>query len=86
VSAGAGDVRTQIEIARPRADVAAFATDPDNATAWYDNITAVGWQSPRPLVVGTRLEFVAQFLGRRLTYTYEVAELVRVRGRVGPAI
>jgi hypothetical protein len=70
------DVRTRIEIARPRADVAAFATDPDNATAWYDNIRAVRWQSPRPLVVGTRLEFVAQFLGRRLTYTYEVAELV----------
>lgn len=70
------DVSTQIEIARPRADVAAFATDPDNATAWYENIKAVSWQSPRPLAVGTRLEFVAQFLGRHLAYTYEVAELV----------
>ena len=70
------DVRTQLEIARPRAEVAAFATDPDNATAWYENIKGVVWQSPRPLAVGTRLEFVAQFLGRRLTYTYEVAELV----------
>jgi hypothetical protein len=28
------------------------------------------------LAVGTRLEFVAQFLGRRLAYTDEVAELV----------
>jgi hypothetical protein len=70
------DVRTQIEIARPRAEVAAFASDPDNATAWYENIKAVVWQSPRPLAVGTTLEFVAQFLGRRLAYTYEVAELV----------
>jgi ligand-binding SRPBCC domain-containing protein len=70
------DVRTQIEIARPRAEVAAYAGDPDNATAWYENIRSVVWQSPRPLAVGTRLEFVAQFLGRRLTYTYEVAELV----------
>jgi Polyketide cyclase / dehydrase and lipid transport len=70
------DVRTQIEIARPRAHVAAYASDPDNATAWYENIRAVAWQSPRPLAVGTRLEFVAQFLGRRLAYTYEVAELV----------
>jgi hypothetical protein len=26
--------------------------------------------------VGTRLAFVARFLGRRLAYTYEVAELV----------
>jgi polyketide cyclase/dehydrase/lipid transport protein len=70
------DVRTQIEIARPRAEVAAFASDPDNATAWYENIKAVVWQSPRPLAVGTTLEFVAQFLGRRLAYSYEVAELV----------
>jgi ligand-binding SRPBCC domain-containing protein len=70
------DVLTQIEIHRPRADVAAFATDPDNATAWYENIKAVVWQSARPLAVGTKLEFVAQFLGRRLAYTYEVAELV----------
>ena len=70
------DVRTQIEIARPRGEVAAFATDPDNATEWYENIKAVTWRSPRPLAVGTRLEFAAQFLGRRLAYTYEVAELV----------
>jgi ligand-binding SRPBCC domain-containing protein len=70
------DVVTQIEIARPRAEVAAYAADPDNATAWYENIKSVVWQSPRPLAVGTRLEFVAQFLGRRLAYTYEVAELV----------
>ena len=68
------DVRTQIEIARPRASVAAYAVDPDNATAWYDNIKSVAWQPP--LAVGSRLEFVAQFLGRRLAYTYEVAEMV----------
>ena len=69
-------MRTQIEIARPRAEVVAFAGDPDNATAWYENIKSVVWRSPRPLAVGTTLEFVAQFLGRRLAYTYEVAEHV----------
>jgi uncharacterized membrane protein len=70
------DVTTEIAIARPRADVAAYACDPDNATEWYENIKAVEWRSPRPLAVGTRLAFVANFLGRRLEYTYEVRALV----------
>jgi uncharacterized membrane protein len=70
------DVRTEIEIDRPRTEVAAYASDPDNATAWYRNIKAVEWQSPRPVGVGSRIAFVAQFLGRRLAYTYEVKELV----------
>ena len=70
------DVRSEIEIDRPRAEVAAFACDPDNATAWYRNIKAVEWRSPPPVAVGTRLAFVAEFLGRRLAYTYEVRELV----------
>ena len=69
------DVLTQIEIARPREQVAAFACDPDNATAWYANIKSVVWQTPRPLAIGSRMEFVAHFLGRRLAYTYEVADL-----------
>src|SRR5262249_2145194 len=34
----------------------------------------VDWQPP--LAVGSRLRFVAHFLGRRLAYTYEVKELV----------
>lgn len=66
------DVSTQIDISRPRAAVAAFATDPDNATAWYANIESIGWRTDPPLVVGSRMDFVARFLGRRLAYTYEV--------------
>jgi uncharacterized protein YndB with AHSA1/START domain len=69
------DVVSEIEIARPREDVAAYACDPDTATEWYENIKAVEWRSPRPLAIGTRLAFVAAFLGRRLEYTYEVREL-----------
>jgi uncharacterized protein YndB with AHSA1/START domain len=70
------DVESEIEIARPRVEVAAYASDPDNTTAWYANIERVEWRSPRPLTVGTQLSFVARFLGRRLSYTYEVAEIV----------
>jgi uncharacterized protein YndB with AHSA1/START domain len=70
------DVRTEIEIARPRSEVAAYTADPDNAAEWYENIEAVEWQSAKPLAVGSRIAFVASFLGRRLAYAYEVRELV----------
>jgi len=70
------DVLTSTEIARPRDQVAAFAADPDNATRWYQNIKSVDWRTEPPLQVGSRVDFVAHFLGRRLAYTYEVLELV----------
>ena len=65
-----------MEIARPREEVAAFSSNPDNATAWYVNIKAVDWLSPRPAVVGSKIAFVAKFLGRRISYTYEIQELI----------
>jgi uncharacterized membrane protein len=70
------DIVTTIEVDRPRPEVAAFAADPDNATAWYVNIRSVEWETEPPVRVGSRVAFTAQFLGRRLSYTYEILELV----------
>jgi len=70
------DVLTETVINRRPAEVAAYAGDPSNAPHWYVNIKSVEWMTPPPIRIGSKLAFVAQFLGRRLAYTYEVVELV----------
>ncbi|MFI5710411.1 SRPBCC family protein [Kribbella sp. NPDC051620] len=70
------DVLTEIRIGRPLAEVAGYAGDPGNAPEWYSNIESVDWLTTPPVAVGSRMNFVAHFLGRRLAYTYEVVELV----------
>lgn len=70
------DVVTEILINRPREQVAQYAADPSNAPEWYENIKSIDWKTPPPVRIGSRMDFVAQFLGRRLAYTYEVVELV----------
>jgi uncharacterized membrane protein len=66
------DVRTETVIDRPRQEVAAFTSDPSNATEWYRNIRSVEWETSPPVAV----RFRARFLGRDLVYTYEIRELV----------
>ncbi|MGY1710916.1 SRPBCC family protein [Geodermatophilus sp. SYSU D00758] len=69
------DVVTETVVARPVDEVAAYAGDPAHAPEWYAAICSVEERTPRPLAVGSRVDFVARFLGRRLAYTYEVVEL-----------
>lgn len=73
-------MQTEIEIDRPRSEVAAFAANPDNALRWYENIESIEWKTPRrkkrPFGVGSKVAFVGALLGRRLAYTYEVTEFV----------
>lgn len=64
------DVVCEIEIVRPRAEVAAYVADPDNATAWYGGRVALPAAPGR----SSRIAFVATFLGRRIAYTYEIRE------------
>ena len=83
------DVLTEIVIDRPVVEVATYAADPTNAPQWYANIESVDWKTSPPVAVGARMAFVARFLGRRLEYTYEIAELVPgerlvMRTRQGP--
>ena len=70
------DVCTDVLVRRPVADVAAYAADPDHAPDWYVNISSVEWRTPRPLELGSRVAFVAHFMGRRIAYTYEIVELL----------
>lgn len=73
------DILTETVIARPVGNVAAFAGDPANAPKWYVNIKTAEWRTPPPLALGSRIDFVAHFLGKRLAYTYEIIELVPER-------
>ena len=68
------DVSTDAVIRRPPEEVAAYAADPQHAPDWYVNIKSVEWKTPPPLRAGSKVAFVARFLGRRMAYTYEIVE------------
>ena len=70
------DVVTEITIGRPIGVVAHYAADPSNAPQWYVNIDSVEWKSPPIVRTGSKVAFVARFLGRRLAYTYELVDVV----------
>ncbi len=54
--------------------VAQYAADPANAPSWYVNIDSMQWHSELRVAVGSRTTFTAHFLGRELTYTYQIVE------------
>jgi hypothetical protein len=69
------DIKTDIIIHRPKHIVSAYASDPDNAPAWYVNIKSAEWKTPKPLSAGSHIAFVAHFMGKQLSYIYEVIEM-----------
>ena len=68
------EVTAQVVINRPREDVAGYATDPANDTAWIGGIVEAELLTAPPVGVGTKVRRVAKFLGRRMEYTPEVVE------------
>lgn len=70
------NVINQIVIERPLEDVARYSAHPDSAPEWYRNIESVEWRTSGELDLGTKVDFVKRFLGKRLAYTYEVYDYI----------
>ncbi|MGH2728001.1 MAG: SRPBCC family protein [Actinomycetota bacterium] len=70
------DVTLKIDIARPRETVAAYAMEAENDPAWIGGISSAQRLTPPPTGVGTRVERVASFRGKRIEYVMDVIDHV----------
>jgi hypothetical protein len=70
----ATDVRVELEIRRPRTEVAAFMFDPKNDATWTTGVVDVRPLTSGRLRVGSRVERTSKFLGRKFAYEYEVVD------------
>jgi hypothetical protein len=68
------DVEVATTIARAPGDVAAYAMDPANDRSWITALTEVNVLTPGPIGNGTRVERIAQFLGKRIEYVNEIVD------------
>ena len=70
------DVFTETTIKGTLEKVAGYAINPDHAPEWYVNIKSAEWKTPKPLTIGSKIAFNAKFIGRKLSYVYEIIELI----------
>jgi uncharacterized protein YndB with AHSA1/START domain/uncharacterized membrane protein len=73
------DVIATETIDRPCDEVAAYLRDPANDTSWIGGIRSVRLMTPGPVAIGSQVERVASFLGRRVEYVNEITELTADR-------
>jgi uncharacterized membrane protein len=73
------DVTATASIDRPRDQVAAYLRDPANDTKWIGGLRSARLLTPVPVTVGSQVERVASFLGRRVQYVNEITELTADR-------
>jgi uncharacterized membrane protein len=73
------DIRAVIDVARPRGQVAAYLRDPGNDPSWIGGLRSARLVTDPPVGVGSRVERVASFLGRRIEYLNEITELTGTR-------
>ena len=83
------DVDAEVVIDRTREEVASYAMDPANDPVWIGGIKSARMITDPPLGIGTRVERVASFLGKRIEYVlevveYEPAERIAMRSVKGP--
>jgi hypothetical protein len=69
------DVTATGTVGRFHEEVAAYLRDPANDTSWIGGLRSARLLTPGPVAVGSQVERVASFLGRRVEYVNEITEL-----------
>jgi hypothetical protein len=69
------DTTAAITLDRRRDDVAAYLWDPANDQEWIGGLRSARLVTAAPVTVGSRVQRVASFLGRRVEYLNEITEL-----------
>ena len=69
------DVTAEVTIDRDPEAVWEFMTDPQHEPEWIGGLKTSHLQGEPPLRVGSRVERVASFLGKKIEYVNEVTEL-----------
>jgi hypothetical protein len=69
------DVVAEVQIRRPREQVAAYMSDPANDREWIGGLREARLLGEGPLREGSRVARVASFMGRRVEYVNEITAL-----------